>query len=215
MKWKTIIVLAVVLLSSPAWGQQNFTTTTSVTSTNLTNNPTFGCVACAAIQNHDPATVFPDTSVPFFAGDPRAAQLPAIIAKALPPNNQFGVGIPLGSDGFTTFNRIPFKLADQGLLLSVDNIMVSAPATGGGKNNTFNLQLRQTTPGAHVSGGDQVFAILFSIKSLTGPDGNLVGTATGTFTQDITEGGVTTTTTGTIQFDSTNGFTGTNLHNFP
>lgn len=187
------------------------TTTFTVTSTNtsLLNNPVLGCAACASIPNHDPGTVFPDTSSPLFQGDPRAAELPRSIASALPPNNQFGVGIPPGDSGTPLFRSTPFDLSESNMTLSVENEMASLPMANG-RSNTFTSRISQTvtpTPGTNEIGGQQ-FSILFSINSLTDPDGNLIGSATGTFTQEI-DGVVTQ---GTIQFDAVNGFRGTNLH---
>ncbi len=187
---------------------QNTTTFTHTsTSTSLFNNPVLGCAACASIPNHDPSTVFPDTSTPLFLGDPRAADLPPIIANALPPNNQFGVGIPPGDSGTPLFHSTPFDLSEAGLVLSVENEMASL-SLAGGRSHTFSSRISQTTPGADITGANQQFSILFSINSLTDPDGNLIGSATGTFTQEI-DGVVTQ---GTIQFDAVNGFSGTNLH---
>lgn len=199
------------LLFSP-WevaAQNTATFTITSTNTNLLNNPVLGCAACASIPNHDPSTVFPDTSTPLFQGDPRAAELPSIIANALPPNNQFGVGIPAGDSGTPLFHSTPFDLTESNMTLSAENEMSSLPMANG-RSNTFTSRISQTvgpTPGTSEIGGQQ-FSVLFSINSLTDPDGNLIGSATGTFTQEI-DGVVTQ---GTIQFDSVNGFSGTNLH---
>ena len=199
-----------LLLSPWKVAAQNTTTfTITSTNTNLFNNPVLGCAACAAIPNHDPSTVFPDTSTPLFLGDPRAANLPPIIANALPPNNQFGVGIPPGDSGTPLFHSTPFDLSSSNMVLSVENEMASL-STADGRNNTFTSRISQNvmpTPGTAETGGQQ-FSILFSINSLTDPDGNLIGSATGTFTQEV-DGVVTQ---GTIQFDTVNGFSGTNLH---
>lgn len=204
-------ILGLFLFSAEAAAQNTTTVTMSATATNLVDNPTFGCPACAAIPDLvvGPGTIFPNTSTPLFSGDPSASALPAIIASALPPNNQFGVGIPPGDSGTPLFHSTPFDLSEGGMVLSFRNELSSLPAAGG-RSHTFTSQIAQTTPGGHTSGSglDQPFSILFSISSLTDPDGNLIGTATGTFTQEI-EGVVTQ---GTIQFDSTNGFSGTNLH---
>lgn len=200
-------MMRLLLLPSEAAAQNTITFTHSSTTTSLFNNPVFGCPACAAIPNHDPSTPFPDTSTPLFMGDPRAADLPPVIANALPPNNQFGAGIPPGDSGTPLFHATPFNLSEAGLVLSVENELASL-AVPGGRSHTFSSRISQTTPGADTTGADQHFSILFSIHSLTDPDGNLIGSATGTFTQQVD--GVTTQ--GTIQFDSTNGFSGTNLH---
>lgn len=199
--------MGLLLFTREAAAQNTTTFTVTSTNTSLFNNPVLGCAACASIPNHDPSTVFPDTSVPLFLGDPRAAELPRIIANALPPNNQFGAGIPPGDSGTPLFHSTPFDLSEAGLVVSVENEMASLSMTGG-RSNTFSSRISQTTPGANITGADQQFSILFSINSLTDPDGNLIGSATGTFTQEI-DGVVTQ---GTIQFDSVNGFSGTNLH---
>lgn len=52
----------------------------------------------------------------------------------------------------------------------------------------------------------QVMDITFSLRSLTDADGNLIGAAQGTFTQSITENGVTTACSGSFTFDEQNGF---------
>jgi hypothetical protein len=202
-------MMALLLFPWEALAQNTTTFTVTSTNTNLLNNPVLGCAACASIPNHDPSTVFPDTSTPLFQGDPRAADLPRMIASALPPNNQFGVGIPAGDSGTPLFHSTPFNFRQSNMALSVKNEMASLPIASG-RSNTFSSRISQTvtpTPGTAEIGGQQ-FSILFSINSLTDPDGNLIGSATGTFTQEI-DGVVTQ---GTIQFDSVNGFSGTNLH---
>lgn len=197
-----LLVLGIVM--PPVVTAQNTTTfTTTATSNILSNNPELGCPACSAIQSAtDP---FPDTSSPIFQGDPLQALLPPIIASGLPADNQFGVGVPAGSSGFPISHSAPFSL---GTFLNISDEFQSTPASGGGMNHDLTFSINQVTPGGTVSGVDQQFAILFSVQSMTDPDGNLAGAATGTFTQTID--GVTTN--GTIQFDATNGFTGTNLH---
>lgn len=204
-------LVGLFLFSGEAAAQSTMTMTMTSTTTSLVDNPTLGCPACAAIPDLvvGPGTIFPNTSTPLFSGDPSASALPAIIANALPPNNQFGVGIPPGDSGTPLFHSVPFDLSEGGLVLSFRNDLSSLPVVGG-RSHTFTSQIAQTTPGGHTSGSglDQPFSILFSISSLTDPDGNLIGAATGTFTQVI-EGVVTQ---GTVQFDSINGFSGTNLH---
>lgn len=202
--------MGLLFLPLEAEAQNTLTLTHTSTTTGLFNNPILGCTACAAVPNHDPGTPFPDTSTPLFLGDPKAADLPATIAKGLAPNNQFGVGIPKGDSGTPLFHSTPFDLSEAGLVISVENDMASLSRTGGGRSNTFSSRVSQITPGVPgTTSPDQHFSILFSIHSLTDPDGNLIGSATGTFIQQID--GVTTQ--GTVQFDSTNGFSGTNISN--
>lgn len=201
-----ILVISILFTPWVVLAQNTLTLTTTSTSTALSNDPVLGCGACATIQG--PTFPFPDTSQPIFSGDSRAAQLPAIIANALPPNNQFGVGVPAGNNGMPLSSSIPSSLSEGGLIVSTDNQIQSTPLSGGRRSHSLSSRIDQTTPGGTVSGGDQTFSILFSINSLTDPDGNLVGDATGTFTQVID--GVTTE--GTVQFNTTDGFRGTNLH---
>jgi len=201
-------MMGLLLFPHEAAAQNATTFTVTSTNTNLSNNPVLGCAACASIPNHEPGTVFPDTSSPLFQGDPRAAELPRSIAGALPPNNQFGVGIPAGDSGTPLFHSTPFDLTESNMTLSAENEMVSLPMANG-RSNSLTSRIGQTvtpTPGTSEVGGQQ-FSILFSINSLTDPDGNLIGSATGTFTQEI-DGVVTQ---GTIQFDDVSGFRGTNL----
>lgn len=206
MDLRNIFFIGLVLaaLSPFTVAAQNTTTlTTTSTSNSLVNNDILGCPTCAAVQNAtDP---FPDTSGPIFRGDIDETLLPDAIAKGLPPNNQFGVGVPAGSSDFPLSISTPFSL-DTFIISS--NTFSSTPAAGGGNNNTISQDINQITPGGNFSGVDQQFSILFSIQSLTDPDGNLVGAATGTFTQ-VVDG---VSSTGTVQFDAVNGFTGTNLH---
>jgi hypothetical protein len=52
----------------------------------------------------------------------------------------------------------------------------------------------------------QTMDLTFAIRSLTDPDGNLVGAAQGTFTQSITENNETRSCSGSFTFDEQNGF---------
>ncbi|HLG21973.1 MAG TPA: hypothetical protein VI382_04100, partial [Candidatus Manganitrophaceae bacterium] len=126
--------LMVFMASTVAMAQGTTTLTTSATSTTLTDNPTFGCEACRALPDHNPETIFPTTNTPIFSGDPRAAELPATVGKALPPNNQFGVGVPSGDSGTGLSSSIPFALSEPDLNISSDNRMESTPVAGGGKS---------------------------------------------------------------------------------
>lgn len=197
--WFLLVLLSFPLVAS---AQNTSTLTSATTSTSLLDNPVFGCVPCANVNQAGP---FPDRSAPIFSGDPLQSLLPTIIANGLPVDNQFGVGVPAGSSAFPISVSNPFAL---GTFLSTTNDFNIAPLSGGGANNTITMSINQVTPEGNFSGGDQEFDILFSIQSMTDPDGNLVGAATGVFTQTLD--GVTTN--GTIQFDSVNGFSGTNLH---
>lgn len=182
------------------------TLTSSATSTGLSNNPVFGCPVCA---QGNPFAAFPDTSQPIFAGDPRAAQLPAIIANALPPNNQFGAGIPAGSSTRPFSASMPFSLSEGGVSMTIDNRVQFTP----GRGTSVTMRIDQVVPGGNFngffggSGGDQNFSIVFSSNSLTDPDGNLVGDANGNFRQ-ILDGD---TLSGTSRFNTGTGFSGTNL----
>ncbi|MBN4050102.1 hypothetical protein JYT17_00610 [Nitrospira defluvii] len=145
-----------------------------------------------------------------FRGDPGQDLLPQAIADGLPPDNQFGVGVPVGSSNFPLSISSPFSATfSDGVSITNSNTFSSTPAAGGGNSNTITQSITQFTPGGTlVTGVDQDFEILFTITSLTDPDGNLVGAATGTFTQTIN--GVTLN--GTTTFDNTNGFSGTNIN---
>ncbi len=202
--FKFVFILLNFLLFPALVTAQNINTlTTTSTSNDLVDNDVLGCPACSAVQSAtDP---FPDTSAPIFRGDVDETLLPEAIAKGLPADNQFGVGAPAGSSDFPLSIATPFSL---GTFINSSNTFSSTPASGGGSNNTITQNINQITPEGNFAGGDQEFSILFSIQSLTDPDGNLVGAATGVFTQ-IVDG---VTTEGTVQFDEVNGFSGTNLH---
>ncbi|VAX33617.1 hypothetical protein MNBD_NITROSPIRAE01-2034 [hydrothermal vent metagenome] len=205
----SLLLAVFFLFSSQVKAQSTVTLTTTSTVNSLSNDPILGCTTCAAVNSAtDP---FPDTSRPIFRGDPEQALLPQAIADGLPPDNQFGVGVPAGSSNFPLSISSPFSATfSDGVSITSSNTFSSTPAAGGGNNNTITQSINQFTPGGTlVTGVDQDFAILFTITSLTDPDGNLVGTATGTFTQTIN--GVTVN--GTTAFDNTNGFSGTNIDN--
>jgi len=183
--------------------QNTNTLTTTSTSNNLSDNGVLGCPTCSGIlAATDP---FPDTSTPIFRGNVDETLLPPAIAKGLPPDNQFGAGTPAGGSDFPLSVSTPFS---QGTFINSSNDFSSTPVTGG-NSVTIGQNINQVTPGGTaVLGVDQQFSLLFSIQSLTDPDGNLVGLATGTFDQ-VVDG---VPTSGTVQFDTTNGFSGTNLH---
>jgi len=200
------LFLFAVLLLFPldVSAQGTITLTTTSTSNSLSNNDVLGCLSCRSVtSNTEP---FPDTSNPMFQGDPSQSLLPQIIADGLPIDNQFGVGVPEGTSGRPLSNSTSFS--DGGFITS-SNTFTSSPAAGGGRNNTIEQSINQITPGGtFVTGVDQDFTILFTITSLTDPDGNLVGDAEGTFTQTVN--GVTVN--GTTAFNGTDGFSGTNLN---
>lgn len=190
-------------LSPPMVAAQNTSTLTSVSTTTTSSLALdgFGCPACVGLSQSGP---FPDTSTPVFRGDLVQDLLPASIAKGLPIDNQFGVGVPSGSSSFPIIQSRSFSST---LFSDVADSFESTPVSGG-TDNLITLNINQNTLGGSFSGANGEFAILFSISSMTDPDGNLVGVASGTFTQTVD--GVTTN--GITAFDMDNGFSGTNLH---
>lgn len=201
-----LAILSIFIFPLFSEAQNTLTLTTTSTTNTLSDNDVLGCPSCGDIQSQtDP---FPDTSTPLFKGDVDGTLLPDAIADGLPPDNQFGVGIPSGSSSFPLSTSIPFSL---GTFINSDNTFSSTPVGGGQNSNQITQNIQQITPGGTPTGPttsiDQDFSILFSVQSLTDPDGSLVGAATGTFTQ-ILDG---VETSGTVQFDA-NGFSGTNLH---
>ncbi len=203
------------LLPPLALAQQVSTQTTTTTSTILTDNPGLGCAACTTL---DANFNFPDTSTPIFRGDPVLNTLPSSIANGVPENNQFGVGVPAGRSDFPINYENNASFSDSEFSNTTSEKLESVPITDGNTRHNITSNINQVVPGGtfnfnlnDINGGNsenQDFVILFSIQSMTDPDGNLVGNATGTFTQ-ILDG---ITTSGTVQFNTTNGFSGTNLH---
>ncbi|MBN4053218.1 hypothetical protein JYT92_00560 [bacterium AH-315-L15] len=200
--WGWVVILS-ISMPPLVIAQNRSTFTTTATSNALSNNPELGCPDCSAILNAtDP---FPDTSAPIFQGDPIQSLLPSIIALGLPADNQFGVGVAAGSSGLPISRSAPFSV---GTFLNISDDFDATPVAGGGMDHDLTFSINQVTPGGTTTGADQPFAILFSVQSMTDPDGKLVGAATGTFTQTL-DGVITN---GTFQFDETNGLSGTNLH---
>lgn len=196
-----------VWLSFVAWpfpgeAQVGRTLTQTQTTHFQTNNDTLGCESCRAITSAtDP---HPDTSAPIFAGDPRGILLPAAVERGLPPNNQFGVGVPDGSSGLPVTRSTALVFSEPEVSVAFSNSLVGTPVPGGGRTNVVTQSIDQVVPGADSATaglGDQQFSVHFQITSLTDPDGRLVGAATGTAVQTLN--GVETTTTFT--FDTANG----------
>jgi hypothetical protein len=194
--------LGLLIVPVPGHAQVGRTLTQTQTSIVQTNSAVLGCESCRAITSAtDP---HPDTSVPIFAGDPRTELLPASVARGLPPNNQFGVGVPDGSSGLPVTGATSLTLADPEVSVAFANSLVGTPEPGGGRSNVLTQSIDQVVPGADSATAglaDQQFSIHFQVTSLTDPDGRLVGSATGTAVQTLN--GVETTTPFT--FDATNG----------
>jgi hypothetical protein len=199
------IALALVggaVLPSVGLAQPSGTLTHTQTSSFQNNNAVFGCEGCRAITSAtDP---HPDTSAPIFSGDPRASQLPAAVERGLPPDNQFGNGVPDGSSGQPINQLTGLSFSEPGVTLSFSNRLAGTPDGTGGRTNIVTQTINQVVPGGDSSTeglADQEFAIHFQVTSLTDPDGRLVGAATGTAVQTLN--GVETTTQ--FSFDPTNG----------
>jgi len=197
-----VVWLSVLVAPTPGESQVGRTLTQTQTSNIQTNNAVLGCESCRLITSStDP---HPETSVPIFAGDPRASLLPASVERGLPPNNQFGAGVPDGSSGLPVTGSTAFAFSEPEVSVSFANSLVGSPEPGGGRTNAFTQSIDQVVPGADSATAglaDQQFSMHFQITSLTDPDGRLVGAATGTAVQNLN--GVETTTAFT--FDATNG----------
>jgi hypothetical protein len=197
-----VVWLSVLAAPTPGESQVGRTLTQTQTSNIQTNSAVLGCESCQAITSAtDP---HPDTSVPIFAGDPRAVLLPASVERGLPANNQFGVGVPDGSSGLPVTGATSLALSDPEVSVAFSNSLIGTPGPGGGRTNVITQNIDQVVPGADsVTAGlaDQQFSIHFQVTSLTDPDGRLVGAASGTAVQNLN--GVETTTAFT--FDATNG----------
>jgi hypothetical protein len=194
--------IGLLVFPYPGEAQVGRTLTQTQTTHFQTNSGVLGCESCRAITSAtDP---HPDTSVPIFTGDPRAALLPSAVANGLPPNNQFGVGVPDGGNGLPVNGSNSLAFSGPDISLSFANSLVGTPEPGGGRTNVLTQSINQVVPGGDSATeglGDQQFAVHFQITSLTDPDGQLVGAATGTAVQTLN--GVETTTTFT--FDAING----------
>jgi hypothetical protein len=139
-----------------------------------------------------------------FAGDRRTILLPVAVAIGLPPDNQFGNGVPDGGSGRPINQVTGLSLPGSDASVSFSNSLVGTPESGGGRSNLLTQSIQQVIPGgdSDTAGlGDQQFAIHFQVTSLTDPDGHLVGSATGTAVQTLN--GVETSTT--FSFDAANG----------
>lgn len=209
-KFLMILSVVVFVLITPfhAEAQNTLSLTTTSTSSFNAGNAVFGCpVACNNTNIPSAISPHPDTSGPIFQGDAKQALLPKIIADALPFDNQFGVGIPLGSDGTPLSSSVDLGVPG---FSSGTVTFVSTPAAGGGSDNVITQTMNQTViDGTTTVGVDQTFSILFNITSMTDPDGVLVGVANGTFSHTVD--GVLTN--GDFTFDgATNTFAGTNIN---
>jgi hypothetical protein len=197
-----VVWLSVLAAPTPGESQVGRTLTQTQTSNIQTNNSILGCESCRLITSAtDP---HPDTSVPIFAGDPRAGLLPAAVERGLPPNNQFGAGVPDGSSGLPVTGSTSLAFSEPEVSVSFANSLVGSPEPGGGRTNVVTQSIDQVVPGADSATAglaDQQFSVHFQITSLTDPDGRLVGAATGTAVQTLN--GVETTTA--FSFDATNG----------
>jgi len=132
------------------------------------------------------------------------ALLPASVARGLPPDNQFGAGMPDGGSGLPVNGSNALAFSGPHVSVSFANGLVGTPEPGGGRSNVLTQSIDQVVPGGDSATeglGDQQFAIHFQISSLTDPDGRLVGAASGTVVQTLN--GVETTTAFT--FDAANG----------
>jgi hypothetical protein len=195
-------LFVVTFLPVLSYAQVGRTITQTQTSHQQTNNQVFGCEACRSITSQtDP---HPDTSSPMFAGDPRTALLPSAIAQGLPPDNQFGNGVPDGNSGHPINQATGLNLPGSDASVSFSSALVGTPEPGGGRSNVLTQSIQQVIPGAdsETAGlADQQFSMHFQVTSLTDPDGHLVGAATGTAVQTLN--GVETSTS--FSFDAANG----------
>ena len=210
----TAVVLALMAMSAPSYGQQNFTLNLSSQSN----------VDMATIRGFDPKSItgpsdpFPDTSNPFPAGAPGVCT-----------SSQYGCGVPSGSSGeqvlqncdtggslqppFSVSSCTPLTLSrvnelagafqhlEHGMLSmpSSQTSECSAPEFGPADPSNRCTQIEYSFS-QNVMEKGQVFEMTFSLRSLTDASGNPIFSQ-GSYTQTLKEDGVTSSCGGTFTFD--------------
>lgn len=187
--WLLGSVLLGVLFSFPLMANSQDTFTANSTSITNSNHPTMRGFDPAAITSfNDP---FPDTSSP---------------CCGLEDSTQFGNKVASGSSTALIDQRRNSTVSDAGFPLSNRGSILSGPgAVAGQRSNHIESSFDQ-----NVTQQGQIFNLSFSIDSTTDSDGDLVGQATGSFTQVVSDPvstqGVVRLCSGTFTYDDVNGF---------
>ena len=179
--------LSFLILTPSSHGQDTFTTS----STAISNSNH------ALMRGFDPAAItsfndpFPDTSTP---------------CCGLENSTQFGNGVSSGSSSSLIDQRRNASLGGSGFPQTSRGSILSGPGPVPGERvNHIESSFDQ-----EVTQQGQIFNLAFSIDSSTDSDGNLVGQATGSFTQVVSDPvstqGVTRICSGTFTYDTLNGF---------
>ena len=166
------------------------TFTTNSTSTSNSNQAEMRGFDPLAISN--PNDPFPNTETP---------------CCFLETSTQFGNGVPVGSSTSLIDQQRNSTVADMGFPLSNRGSLLSGPGSVPGQRvNHIESSFDQ-----EVIEQGQIFNLSFSIDSTTDSDGNLMGQATGSFSQVVSDPvstqGLLRVCSGTFTFDEINGFT--------
>jgi hypothetical protein len=183
-----VVVLGVGFAALPVRAQVLDTFTANSSTTANHNSSTFRGFDPGAISN--PNDPFPDTSIPC----------------CLANSTQFGNGVPSGSSLGSIEQNQSGSISDSGFPQTSSSSLLSGPgALSGERANHLETSFNQ-----EVVEQGQLFNMAFSIDSMTDADGNLLGQATGSFTQvvsdPVTTQGVTRVCSGTFTFDEVSGF---------
>ncbi len=168
----------------------------------------------ADLRRMDPAQLtgpndpFPDTSLPI----------------GLERSTEFGFGVPKGmtgaeilqgcdetiaqtenrcqplSQGTVFHNNQPFQQGSNGLLSRLSSPGDACSGIGAA-DPTFRCNQIESRMTQDEPEFGQRINLSFTIRSLTDSNGNLVAPAAGTYVRSVTEGGVTTTCTGSFTFN--------------
>jgi hypothetical protein len=194
----------------------------SLTSTQNTDNPDLRGFDPGIIASHDDP--FPDTSQPvgligstmFGSGVPSGNTRNEVNQNcstvlgftgehppSFPTFNTTSCVPPVTSS--VIHNEFAFQSSRNGLLSRRSTATTACDILG---TTADDRRCNEITFGflQDVQEQGQVMDLNFALRSLTDADGNLIGAAQGTFTQSVTENGVTTACSGTFTFDEQNGF---------
>lgn len=183
------ISLLLVWLASPAVVLAQDTFTTNSTSTANSNQAEMRGFDPLAISN--PNDPFPNTETP---------------CCFLETSTQFGNGVPTGSSTSIIDQQRNTSLSGAGLPMSNRDSLLSGPGVIPGQR----VHHIESSFDQEVIEQGQIFNLSFSIDSTTDSDGNLLGQATGSFSQVVSDPvstqGLLRVCSGTFTFDETNGF---------
>ena len=167
---------------------QDTTTTNSTTISNSNQAEMRGFDPVAISSPNDP---FPDTSIP---------------CCFLETSTQFGNGVPTGTSTSLIDQLRITSLSDLGLPSTNRGSLISGPGSVPGQR----VHHIESSFDQEVIEQGQIFNLAFSIDSTTDSDGNLLGEATGSFSQVVSDPvstqGVIRVCSGTFTFDEINGF---------